>query len=74
MGEIIAFPAKVNRSLDKLKAGIEERYGVSYLEYMAFTLGDAGPYTKEIARKMDRAMQKESLKIYTRMVEDEKNR
>jgi hypothetical protein len=69
VGQLIDFPSKDSLSLDKLKAAIELRFGVTYLEYIAFTTGQAGGQTDEIARKLDRAMQKESLLTYTHSIE-----
>jgi hypothetical protein len=69
MGNVILFPVKTTPTLEQMKTVIEDKYGVSYWEYLAFTMGTAGDHTEAIARKMDRAMQKETLLVYTKSID-----
>lgn len=70
MGRLIEFPEANHRSMNAVKAAIESRYGVSYVEYIAFVMGYSGIHTDAIARKMDRAMQKEALLCYTKEMDE----
>ncbi|MDR0268022.1 hypothetical protein [Paenibacillus sp.] len=64
MDNIVSFPnrnVKPARPLAELDQKIQDRFGVTLEEYVGFENG--GKRTLEVQAKIDRAMQKETLKM-----------
>ncbi|MEB8637789.1 hypothetical protein P4H32_29340 [Bacillus cereus] len=67
MAKVLSFPQTVKKDDPALAAmqGIEQRFGMSFWEYMGFT-GDK----EKVREKIDRVLQKETLQMATKIIEE----
>lgn len=73
MGELLFFPQMQDPSWLHEKASIEKRFGISYADYLAFSMGYAGKRTEIVGKKIARALRKELMIVRTMRIAGESN-